>query len=398
MPNPDPIRLPRRDFVLLPLLCALTVVAMVGLAEIGTRMAYAERKEDSCARPDATLGYRFAPDCTSRTKAAEGPWVTNYYNECGYRTTQSCGPAADGVRRVAVVGSSISAGYLVPYDSSIANLTAARLQGKCDAPVEFQNLGGIGYIWSKVYSRMDEALALRPLAVMMVVIPFDLEQTVDTPAPTALGTAASGTSASGTSALRLDAVATTGVMARLHRIIGSSRAFAVAQHFLFQNVPFYTNLYLRYGDKADFLRPPFPPSWQRRFHDFDVLMEGVSAKARAAGVPFILATVPQRAQAALVASHGRLPPGIDPMAFDREVARIAARHGIDDIDVTPEFARQSNPAADYYYAVDGHINALGSQLVAKAIAQRFISDVPAFASCTMRTAERAAEPEGVSVP
>ena len=382
MPAPAPRRLPRRDFVLLPLLCLLTVVALVGVAEIGTRLAYAEQKEDSCARPDATLGYRFAPNCTSRTKAAEGPWVTNHYNECGYRTAQSCGPAASGVRRVAVVGSSISAGYLVPYDGSIANLTAERLQGECDAPVEFQNLGGLGYIWNKVYSRMDEALALRPLAVMMVVIPFDLEQTVGTPAPVAPGAAA----------LKLDAVATTGPMAQLHRIVGSSRAFAVAQHFLFQNVPFYTNLYLRYGDKADFLRPPFPPSWQRRFHDFDVLMKGVSAKARAAGVPFILVTVPQRAQVALAASHRKLPPGIDPLAFDREIAGIAARYGIDDIDLTPDFARQPNPAADYYYAVDGHINALGSRLVAQAVARRFVADVPAFATCTTKTAERQGAP------
>ena len=382
------MRLPRRDFLLLPVLCALTVVAMVGMAEIGTRLAYAERKEDSCMRPDATLGYRFAPDCTSRTKAAEGPWVTNRYNECGYRTEQSCGPVASGVRRVAVVGSSISAGYLVPYDTSIVKLTAERLQGKCDAPVEFQNLGGIGYIWSKVYARMDEALALRPLAVMMVVIPFDLEQTVDTRA----------VAEPGKPALKLDAVATTGVMAQLHRVIMSSRAFAVAQHFLFQNVSFYTNLYLRYGDKAGFLRPPFPASWQRRFHDFDVLMDGVAAKAHAAGVPFILVTVPQRAQAALAAAHGSVPPGIDPMAFDREIARIATRHGIDDIDLTPEFARQPNPAADYYYAVDGHINARGSQLVAHALARRFVSDVPAFGPCTMRTAQQQGEQPDVAVP
>lgn len=377
MPRPAPTRLPRRDYLLLPLLCLLTVVALVGIAEIGTRVAYPEEKEDSCKRPDATLGYRFAPGCASRTKAAEGPWVTNRYNECGYRTAQPCGPTPSGARRVAVVGSSVSAGYLVPYESSIVNLVAERLQGECGGPVEFQNLGGIGYIWNKVYARMDEALALRPLVVMMVVIPFDLEQTVDTPvaAPPGAG------------ALKLDAVATTGVMAQLHRVIGSSRAFAVAQHFLFQNVPFYTNLYLRYGDKADFLRPPFPPSWQHRFHDFDVLMEGIAAKARAAGVPFVLAVVPQRAQAALAASR-QARPGIDPMAFDREIAGIAARHGIDDIDVTPDFARQPNPAADYYYAVDGHINPLGSHLVAQAVARRFVSDLPAFNTCTTKTAEQ----------
>jgi len=376
MPMPPLTRLPRRDFVVLPLLCVLTVVALVGIAEIGTRVAYPEEKEDSCQRPDSTLGYRFAPGCTSRTKAAEGPWVTNRYNECGYRTAQPCGPAPGGVRRVAVVGSSVSAGYLVPYRDSIANLAAEQLQGDCGGPVEFQNLGGIGYIWNKVYARMDEALALRPLAVMMVVIPFDLEQTVDAPAP----------AAPGAPALKLDAVATTGVMAQLHRAVAGSRAFVVAQHFLFQDVPFYTNLFLRYGDKADFLRPPFPPSWRHRFHDFDVLMAGVSAKARAAGVPFVLAIVPQRAQAALVASHKRRP-GIDPMAFNREIAAIAARHGIDDIDVTPDFARQPNPAADYYYAVDGHINALGSHLVAQTIARRFVSDLPAFKACTTKTAE-----------
>lgn len=381
MPSPT-TPLPRRDYVLLPLLCLLTVVALVGIAEIGTRLAYPEEKEDSCKRPDPTLGYRFAPGCTSRTKAAEGPWVVSHYNECGYRTPQPCGPTPSGTRRVAVVGSSVSAGYLVPFGSSIVNLVAERLQGDCGGPVEFQNLGGIGYIWSKVYARMDEALALRPLAVMMVVIPFDLEQTVDTPAAVAPDVGKTGAPA-----LKLDAVATTGVMAELHRVIAGSRAVVVAQHFLFQDVPFYTNLFLRYGDKADFLRPPFPPSWQHRFHDFDVLMAGVSAKAHAAGVPFILAVVPQRAQAALAASH-EPRPGVDPMAFNRELAAIAARHGIVDIDLTPEFARQPNPAAEYYYAVDGHISPAGSQLAAQVIARRFVADVPAFHTCITKTAEQ----------
>jgi hypothetical protein len=119
--------------------------------------------------PDNLPGTRFRPDCTSRVKAAEGPWVTNRYNECGYRTPQSCGSkAADGVR-IAVLGSSISQGYLVPYEQSFAARDATLLTQNCRKPVEFQNLASIGFIWNRLADRVDDAIALHPDAAVISI-------------------------------------------------------------------------------------------------------------------------------------------------------------------------------------------------------------------------------------
>ena len=68
------------DYAMLVLIAALTVAVIVGLAEGGARVLFSER-EDSCISVKG-----FVPNCTSVQKVAEGPLVTNHYNECGYRT------------------------------------------------------------------------------------------------------------------------------------------------------------------------------------------------------------------------------------------------------------------------------------------------------------------------
>ena len=39
---------------------------------------------------DPVLGTRFVPNCKARYKSGEGPWAENDYNECGYRSKESC--------------------------------------------------------------------------------------------------------------------------------------------------------------------------------------------------------------------------------------------------------------------------------------------------------------------
>ena len=66
------------------------------------------------------LGDRALPNCTARYKAGEGPWAENSYNACGYRTEHPCGPKPPGSFRVALIGSSTSMGYLIPYQQTFA--------------------------------------------------------------------------------------------------------------------------------------------------------------------------------------------------------------------------------------------------------------------------------------
>ena len=74
-----------------------------------------------------------------------------------------------------------------------------------------------------------------------------------------------------------------------------SRALNMAQHFLFRNPSVYLPLYLRYGDKADFLRPPFSPL-AGAAADAGRADRRLAEKAHRANVPFILGFVPQEAQ------------------------------------------------------------------------------------------------------
>ena len=94
-----------RDALMLPLIAGCTVLGMMVVAEVGTRIAYPEHKENSCAVHDKTIyGYHLKAGCVSRMKTAEGPWYTNHYNACGYRSDSDCGPVPPGVRRIAVIG------------------------------------------------------------------------------------------------------------------------------------------------------------------------------------------------------------------------------------------------------------------------------------------------------
>jgi hypothetical protein len=354
----------RRDLWLLPLISLATLLVLAVMAEVGTRIVWPEQKTNSCAQPDRALGYRFMPNCTSRMKAAEGPWYTNDYNECGYRSPQPCAPVPAGTRRIALIGSSMAEGYLVPYPDTIGARLAQDLSGRCHAPVEVQNLGGLGYFSGhRPLLRLEEALALRPDAVVLVVAPFDLE--------TAIMEEEQDLVPGGPGGNHL------GTRARLFILLKESRAFMMAQHFRFRDMSVYLPLYLKYGDKADYLRPPFTPPWQERLRRLDERLGPLSERAHAAGVPLVIAFIPQEAELALMAKQA-LPPGIDPNALPEAVAAIAARHDVGFVDTADVLKTHPHPA-QLYYQVDGHLSGAGQPLAALSIA-RWFSAGP-FSAC-----------------
>jgi uncharacterized membrane protein len=262
---------------------------------------------------------------------------------------------------------------MVPYADTIGYRLSDDLTRLCRAPVDVQNLGGIGYfVPARLEERLDEALALKPDAVLLVMAPADIETgMVD-------DTAAAADAAAGE---RL------GAQARLFRALKQSRAVVVAQHFIFRDMAIYLPLYLRYGDKADFLRPPFTPAWQARLALFDALLTELTRRTSAAGVPLVVAFVPQEAQIALMAGRP-LPPGVDPDALPRALAEIAARHGAGFADTSQALRTHPDPER-LYYQVDGHLSGEGQPIAAAFIARRFVTGAaPAFASCDAMASAR----------
>jgi hypothetical protein len=361
MPDPQN-RLPRRDIILLPLLSLLTCAALFVFAEFGARIGWPEAEDDSCVITDQALGFRFKPNCDSRAKAMEGPWVSNHYNACGYRTDQDCGVRKEGVLRVNLMGSSTAEGYLIPYESTVGATLEGSLSHQCDVPVQVENMGMIGYQGDIILTQMDEALALKPDAIVYLVTPFDFDLTEK---PTAADAAPQ--------------VEHVEPLRRLRNYLAASRAAELAQHFMFTDSERFGTLYLTYGDRADFMRPPFTPAWQKRLTNLDALLDGMQRKASAAGVKLILAYVPSRAQAVFLSSKHR-PENVEPFAFGRAVGEIAARHGVGYFDSSDMFAQIADSGA-LFYPHNGHLTSQGQPLVGQAIARQIIESAKPFKRC-----------------
>jgi len=166
--------IPRRDFLILPLISLLTVVLMTGMAEILSRQIWVEKMFNDCLYKDPILGLRSRANCSTQLKNIEGPWIRYEVNACGYRGTTPCGPKPTGTLRVVIMGNSVAFGLDVPYDQYFASLSASDLSKIWRHPVEFQNMGGVGPEWSKNDVVLNEMISLKPDAVFYLVVPFDL--------------------------------------------------------------------------------------------------------------------------------------------------------------------------------------------------------------------------------
>ena len=341
------------DLVVLPAIALATVLTVLGCAEIGCRAAYPERTGDACAIADPVLGLRFKANCASRSKAAEGPWVENVYNDCGSRSATACAPPRDGRPRLAIFGNSISQGYLIPYDDSYGVRLARDAAALCHRPVDVQNFARETYDWRKTSLDLDEALNVNPDLVITTVIPLDLETD---PENNPHGPQAHAESS---------------IFKKISELTTESRALAIAKSLFYKNGNNFVKLYLSYGEKANFLREPMSPFWERRLVMFDGLLQEIADKARRRGAPVLLAYVPQQAQALLAAGDGR-QPGIAPYALSARIAALAARHGIYFVDATPAFAREPNPT-DLYFRVDGHPSPKGQHVIAEVIRSKIAS-------------------------
>ena len=356
--------LPRRDLWLLPLIMLATVLALLIGAELAARVIWPEQLVNACRLADSADGVRYRANCSTTMKASEGPWYVASYNNCGYRSDAPCGPLPAGDHRIALLGTSLAEGYLVEYRDTIAARLETDMTQLCHSPVQVQNLGSLGYFGDWLLPRMDEALRLQPSSVVLVLSPYDIEQ-------------------AGTAAAAEDAAPPppSSLKARLASFVGESRAAAMAKHFLYLNPSVYLPLYLRYGGESDYLRPPLSAKWQHQLEVADRLIGALAARARRANVPLSIAFIPLKPQVALMASDRTVPPGIDPLALQKALAPIAARHGVGFIDTS--MALRTQPAPErLYYQVDGHLSGEGQPIAAAYIAQQLAgaSEGP-FATC-----------------
>jgi hypothetical protein len=299
--------------------------------------------------------------CVSHTKVWEGPWITQQFNACGYRTEEPCAVRPPGALRVAVVGSSTARGALVNYSDSFAARASAFLSKRCGGLVDFQNLGTESFDADRVDKRIPEALALKPSAIVMTIGPFDVMHLKDpTPGPSERAPPEPLNVRSAVQLLR------------------QSRLFLLMQSYLYRDPAFQIRAFLLNGDKADYVRGPLSAAWRQRVDDVGDLLGRMTAETAPAGVPVLLFYVPERAQAALAALKPE-PPGVDPFVLASGLAAVARRHGVQFFDATPAYAA----APDFqslFYLTDGHPRAGGHAALADVVENSLLAE-PAFARC-----------------
>ena len=373
----QPKHLPGRDTYILPLLSLTTIMLLLIGSELAARHYFFGQEVDSCQVKDARLGSRFLPNCTSRTKTDEGPWVTNHYNECGYRTNESCGPKPLNTIRIALIGSSVAQGWSAPYEQTFPARAAAELTSRCRKPVEVQNLGRENCSVVCMFRRTDEALALKPDVLLLAISPFDIETTVPIDVQHRYEPLRPGPSIAEGRQNRM-------LIKRIEKIITGSRTIVAIEHFIFQDPSTYLKMYMAYGDKADFLRPPLTSLWEQRLSNVDLLIGEMAEKAHSEGVKMVVIEVPNLPQVSALALP-KSTPAIDPFLLNERLKIIASHHRVDFVDVLPTF--MDTPGSNrLFYLTAGHLDGDGYALVSEVLVENLTKEeTSALSSCSGNT-------------
>lgn len=361
--SPSTPGLPRRDYIILPLLSLLTVVVLFAATEVTTRIFWSSIDRGYCMYFNPVFGPHGKADCTSVVKIPEAPAaVVQRFNHCGYRSQASCGAKTPGTYRIDVLGSSIAEGFMISYEQMLATVMAQDLARTWKRPVEFENLAAEACPPIYSYRHLPEALSLHPDAVVLVVNPWDLEQDVD-PKLLAMRDKPLPINRAPAPEVKLSPVQ------QLQAWTHDSRTMLVAQHYMLQNENTFLKLYvLAGGDHTSFIRYPFDSRWQKRFALTDTLLGEMADKIHAAGAEFLVIGVPERAQVLMAGRHN-LPPGVDPYAFTREISIIAKRHGILFVDGLKVFSTAKD-REKLFYVVDGHATPIAHRLMGDSIAAK----------------------------
>jgi hypothetical protein len=262
---------------------------------------------------------------------------------------------------------------LVSYDETFAVRTSNELTRSCGHPVEIQNLGRERCFPVCSFLRVDDALSLKPAIVMMTVTPYDIEHIL--PADFEERYKPISPHQADTTPEK------SGILKTAQGLLTGSRAVTAVEHFLFQDPATQLRMFLMYGDKADYLRPPFSSAWEKRLSVLDLLLGEMAQKAHAANAAFVLIEMPGVAQAAAIALH-QPPAGVDPGALNERLAQISSRHGIQFVNVLDEF-RKTPGSNKMFYLVDGHLNGQGQALISGPLVEHLTHGaIPALSGCT----------------
>ena len=371
--NMKEVKLPRRDWIVLPILSLLTVFLMVGSTELIARQMFTYSStglKDCTVFNDPSTGPRGIPNCVCWEKAYENQPVEYRLNSSGYRADMEFGSKPPGTYRIVMAGSSIAMGFDVEREKTFAALLPEELSRRNGRRVELLNeafAGGSGV----AALRFNEALAVKPDMILWILAPWDIEkglaivnhvQKPDRSVPfmfrawRRIKLAFAGTSFTGAT----------------ERIFDGTRTALLLRHFLFESQSQFVKSYLMGGDdETGFLKVKSSAEWSERLRQFCSAAAENEARAKVAGVPLVAVLVPNRVQAAMI-SMGEWPAEYDPYKLDNQVRSIITSHGGTYLDILQDFSHIPNPER-YYFPVDGHPDANGQAVLSNLLAKELTS-------------------------
>ena len=368
-------KLPRRDWILLPLVGVLTICFIAVCVELIARRVFSESAKTlaSCfVMNDPLTGVRGIPNSVCREKGPETQWIESRFNSCGYLAGMECGPKQPGHYRIVMTGSSVAVGEHVQREQTFAALLPEELSRQTGHTIELYNESmGFGFSHSTAL-RFNDVLTAQPDMILWILTPMDIEGG-QLGLPSRAIANWNNQSLAAKAWFRIKTSFNSGSMSdAVSQVFGRTRTSLLLRHYLYESQSQYVKAYLMESPEiTDFLRAEPSPTWKMRLQKFADDAADMEARAKAAGVPFVAVYIPNRAQTAMI-SMGHWQEGFDPYRLDNDLRSIITSHGGTYLEILPDFRNIPNPE-QYYLPVDGHPNISGHALLSKLLAKALTS-------------------------
>jgi hypothetical protein len=363
-------RLSRRDWIVMSALAFATVLALaiVNQLLVWNLFTFSETFGEDCLRSDPVARVRGIPNSVCHERVAEGEAVDYVFNSDGYRNAE-LQPKAPGVYRIAILGSSVAAGFRVPQQDTLAARLQTELASRTGRQFEVLNLSLPGRTPYAVGGIFDEFLATQPDLILWVLTPFDIQTAIRPVAPAASSTTAAVEQPAGVRA-QIDQLKTT-LRACVVKVIGNPHSSLLLRNLLYRSPSQFLKASLAAPDsEVGFLQRDLSDPWQRRLAVFRETYADAARRAQMAGVPLVSVLAPDRAQATLIALR-QWPENLDPYKLNAELRAAVTESGGVFIDILPDYEDVPD-AHDGYFPVDGHPNSAGHATLARFIAQDLV--------------------------
>lgn len=354
--------LPKRDWILLPLVGLLTICLVTISGELIARQVFSPQRSSlySCSSASGPSGsIRGIPNSVCSEDGSLTGHVEYRFNGFGYRAGMELGAKPPGTYRIVMTGSSIAFGEYVRRESTIAALLPTELSRLTGRKVELYNEGMIIGFPRSVSLRFDDLVAANPDMILWIVTTVDVERvsqlSFDREVPYKRGLASGAL-----------------------KMLKSSRAGMLLEQFVYKSKNRSVKHYLMGAASPEFLRASMGAARLRRqLEEFDSYVAEIEGRATAAGVPVVVVMVPDRREVATI-SMGEWPAGDDPYKLGDEVRAIVVRHGGTYVDILSDFRDVPNPEL-HFFPILNHPDADGHAIISRLLAKELTSgSIPAL--------------------